>query len=71
LILISSGEGLHNLLALLSTEETTKFKDTGLAVPSLRVEKMAREAGFSQVFRTANASDEAVLEFLQQWPSGD
>lgn len=71
LILISSGEGLQNLLALLSTEESTKFRDIGLVVPSLRVERMAREAGFTQVSRTSNASDEAVLEFLQQWRSGD
>ena len=71
LILISSGEGFQNLLALLSTEENTKFRDIGLVVPSLRVEKMAREAGFTQVSRTLNASDEAVLEFLQQWRSGD
>ena len=71
LILISSGEGLHNLLALLSKEESTKFRDIGLVVPSLRVEKMAREAGFTQVARTTNASDEAVLDFLQQWRSGD
>ena len=71
LILISSGEGLHNLLALLSKEESTKFRNTSLVVPSLRVEKLAREAGFTQVARTANASDEAVLAFLQQWRSGD
>lgn len=71
LILISSGEGLLNLLALLSEEESTKFKNIGLVVPSLRVEKMAREAGFTQVLRAVNASDEAVLEHLQHWRSGD
>ena len=71
LILISSGEGLHNLLALLSTEESTKFRNIGLVVPSVRVEKMAREAGFTLVLRTPNASDGAVLQFLQQWRSGD
>lgn len=71
LILISSGEGLQNLLALLSAEESTKFRDIGLVVPSPRVEKMALEAGFTQVVRAPNASDEAVLTTLQQWRSGD
>jgi uroporphyrinogen-III synthase len=71
LILISSGEGLQNMLALLSTEESTNLRNVGLIVPSLRVEKMAREAGFTQVWRTANASDEAFVSFLQQWRSGD
>ena len=70
-ILLSSGEGLDNLLALLSGEETTKFKDIVLVVPSLRVEKMAREAGFMQVFTAANASDEEMLAALQQWRCGE
>lgn len=70
-ILLSSGEGLENLLALLSGEETTKFRDIGLVVPSLRVEKMAREAGFTQVFTAANASDEEMLAALQQWRCGE
>lgn len=71
LILISSGEGLRNLMALLSKEESTKFRDIGLVVPSLRVEKMAKEAGFTRVYRTPNASDGAVLAFLQEWRAGD
>lgn len=71
LILISSGEGLQNMLALLSTEESTNLRNIALVVPSPRVEKMAREAGFTQVWRTANASDEAVVSFLQNWRFGD
>ena len=69
-IAISSGEGLQNLLALLSGEESTKFRDIVLIVPSRRVEKMARDAGFDWVEVAANASDEAVLAALQQWRSG-
>jgi len=70
-ILISSGEGLQNLLALLRAGENTKFTDIGLVVPSTRVEKMAREAGFEQIKTAANASDTAMLQALQQWRSGE
>lgn len=70
-ILISSGEGLQNLLALLSGKESTKFRDIGLVVPSPRVESLAREAGFKWVMTAPNASDEAVLDTLRQWRSGE
>ncbi|QFU77118.1 uroporphyrinogen-III synthase [Halioglobus maricola] len=63
-VLISSGEGLQNMLTLLSEEESTKFRDIRLVVPSPRVEKQAREAGFTQVKTAANASDEAMLAAL-------
>lgn len=70
-ILISSGEGLQNLLALLSGEETTKFMGIGLIVPSTRVAEMARQAGFKQVATADNASDDAMLAALEQWRSGE
>lgn len=66
-ILLSSGEGLGNLLALLSEKETTKFRDMCLVVPSERVARLAQEAGFSQVVTAANASDEAMLRALQKF----
>jgi uroporphyrinogen-III synthase len=66
-VLISSGEGLANMLALLSTEETTKFRDMRLVVPSARVESLARQAGFSQVVTAANASDGAMMTALDDW----
>ncbi len=70
-ILLSSGEGLANLLALLSEKETTKFRDMCLVVPSERVARMAQEAGFSQVVTADNASDEAMLRALQAYKPGD
>ncbi len=70
-VLISSGEGLANMLALLSDTETTKFRHTRLLVPSVRVEKIAREAGFSQVAVAANASDAAMEQALQKWTHGE
>jgi uroporphyrinogen-III synthase len=70
-ILLSSGEGLANLLALLSEKETTKFRDMCLVVPSGRVARMAQEAGFSRVATADNASDEAMLRALQEYSAGD
>jgi len=70
-VMISSGEGLQNMLALLSTEETTKFRDIGLIVPSPRVAALARDAGFSRVVTAENASDAAMLRALRQWRAGD
>ncbi len=67
IILLSSGEALANMRALLSPRETTKFTETGLIVPSLRVARMAYEAGFRQVITAANASDAAMLQALGEW----
>ncbi len=70
-ILLSSGEGLQNMLALLSAGETTKFRDIALVVPSSRVATQAREAGFRRVVTADNASDAAMLGALQQWRAGE
>lgn len=67
LVLISSGEGLVNLLALLSPAETTKFTQITLFVPSERVAQMAREAGFRRVIVTENASDDAMMRAIEAW----
>lgn len=69
LILISSGEGLGNMLALLSPAETTKFSCITLLVPSRRVADMASTAGFEQVVTAENASDSAMLRALAAWQS--
>ena len=65
--MISSGEGLENLRVLLSPAETTNFKHLCMIVPSLRVARMAREAGFDQVVTAENASDAAMLCALEEW----
>lgn len=67
LAMISSGEGLVNLLALLSPAETTKFRHITLLVPSDRVAAQARQAGFEQVLTAENASDGAMLQALHNW----
>lgn len=70
-IALSSGEGLSNLLTLLSDEESTKFSDIVLIVPSARVAQLARDAGFDRLVVAANASDEAMLAALLWWRSGE
>ena len=67
LIMISSGEGFANLLALLSPAETTKFSYITLLVPSARVAQMALAAGFGRVITAENASDSAMLRALAAW----
>jgi uroporphyrinogen-III synthase len=65
LILISSGEGLRNMLTLLSPAETIKLCVVPLIVPSNRVARMAEEAGFSRVHTAQNASNTAMLEMVE------
>lgn len=66
-VMISSGEGLGNMLALLRSAETTNFSYITLVVPSPRVAEMAHEAGFEQVIVAENASDSAMLRALAAW----
>jgi len=66
IILISSGEGLCNLLMLLSPAETIKLCNIPLIVPSERVAGMAGKAGFSRVYAAENASNTAMLEMVEQ-----
>ncbi len=69
-IMLSSGEGLANLLLLLSPSEPTKLKHIGLIVPSERVARVAREAGFERIVIAENASDAAMLLALKEWRPG-
>ena len=66
-VLISSGEGLANMLALLSPAETSKFIGITLLVPSQRIAGLARQAGFRRVVTAENASDDAMLRALGAW----
>ena len=67
LVMISSGEGFANMQALLSSQETTKFTHVCLIVPSERVARMVREAGYDRVVIAENASDAAMLRALEEW----
>jgi uroporphyrinogen-III synthase len=63
-VMISSGEGLTNLLGLLRPAETSKFIHITFLVPSERVAQMAAEAGLTRVITAENASDSAMLRAL-------
>ncbi|NND44107.1 MAG: uroporphyrinogen-III synthase [Xanthomonadales bacterium] len=69
-ILVSSGEGLANLQLLLTPTETSKLKPMALVVPSERVARLARGAGFDQVVTAENASDTAMVHALETWSPG-
>ncbi len=64
-VMLSSGEGLEHLLALLSPEESIRFRAITLLVPSERVAAVARRAGWERIIVAENASDGAMLRALQ------
>jgi len=66
LILISSGEGLCNLLTLLSPAETINLYPVPVIVPSRRVARMAEDAGFTRVYTAENASNAAMLDMVEK-----
>ncbi|MEH6591186.1 MAG: uroporphyrinogen-III synthase [Halioglobus sp.] len=67
LILISSGEGLNNMVELLGGSLTHDVALLPLVVPSTRVLEQAGELGFKNVQQAVNASDPAVLDAVEAW----
>lgn len=67
LVMFSSGEGLRNMLSLLSPAESSKLKAVPLVVPSARVAKLAKDMGFSEIQKADNASDAAMLKAIGHW----
>lgn len=63
-LLISSGEGLHNMVSLLGEQELAWVREISLVAPGHRVAAAARELGFTDVHVAANATDEAMLSAL-------
>jgi len=59
-VLLSSGEGLRNMVSLLSDKELQQIRTLAVIVPGARVAAMASELGFQRVIQAANASDEAM-----------
>ena len=66
-LLISSGEALENLMALLAAgeSEAADWHPCTLVVPSQRVAEQAQRAGWRDVALAVNASDEAMLAALR------
>ncbi len=67
-ILISSGEGLINLVSLLQGSEMSGLSDRvfslPLVVPGARVASLAAELGFSDILEAENATDMAMINTL-------
>lgn len=66
-LLVSSGEGLANLLALPGLAESSKLETMTLVLPSARVAEAAAEAGLRHCVVAENASDQAMFEALRDW----
>ena len=64
-LLISSGEGLTNMLSLLGERAVDIVADSMLVVPGQRVAELAAESGFRHIAVSENATDEAMLRALQ------
>jgi uroporphyrinogen-III synthase len=67
LVLLSSGEGLAHLTALLPHGETTKLQELAVVVPSQRVAESARSLGWQHVLVAGNATDDAMVEAARAW----
>lgn len=65
-VLLSSGEGLANLLALLAEDAAgTILQRIVIVTPGERVAELARAAGLPSVCAAANATDAAMLALLR------
>ena len=60
-ILISSGEGLDNMVSLLDGAALEKVRALTLVVPGERVARQAQDAGFTRLTIADNATDEAMV----------
>lgn len=65
-ILISSGEGLDNMVSLLDDTALAWVRKLSLIVPGRRVAERARQAGFADVSEASNATDSAMLLALRE-----
>ncbi|MCZ6831370.1 MAG: uroporphyrinogen-III synthase [Gammaproteobacteria bacterium] len=65
-IVATSGEGLHNMLSLLSPGELQVLRGIPLIVPGQRVAELADDSGFRAVYTARNATDKAIIEALRE-----
>ena len=61
-VLVSSGEGLHNLIGMV--EDTDTLLALKIIVPGKRCAAIANEAGFKSIITTANATNQSFLDTL-------
>lgn len=68
IVLVTSAESLHNLVAMTAPEGAGLLRRTPLLLVSERQLPLVRQLGFEQPpVLAANATDAAVLEALQTW----
>jgi uroporphyrinogen-III synthase len=68
----NSGDTLQALSALLERCNMVQYKDAPVVVPSERVALLAEQLGWSRVWCTNNASDDALIALLhEKWPHTD
>lgn len=65
-VLVSSAQGLENLLAILDQTSAAQLINKQLIVPSQRCYEIAKALGFHLIITADNASDEAMLASLLQ-----
>ena len=68
-IVVTSSEGLRNLVLLVGASTQKCLKETPLFVPHPRIERTAHECGFSGVVLTGQGDEQIVLG-LTQWFAG-
>ena len=64
-ILVSSGEGLDNMVSLLGESALASLRGCALVVPGERVAQAARQRGFERVVVASGATDDAMLDALR------
>ena len=67
LLLLSSGEAVHNMVSLLNAEELRQVQQLAVVVPGTRVAAIAGTSGFSQVITAASATDDDILAAITDY----
>ena len=65
-IMLSSGEGLDNMVSLLCEDERPAVFALPVVVPGPRVADLARDRGFQHIIEADNASDQSMLVALSK-----
>lgn len=69
IILVTSGEALHNFNKLLGEAGRVYWQSTPLLVSSERLAQLAYTLGATHVYQAVNASDDALVQAIVQWKS--
>lgn len=67
IVTVTSNEALKNLYHILNKSARELLLATPLVVPGERCGELARQTGFETILTAANATDQAMLDTIQQW----